>query len=45
MQEFTGREWNPFSEWAITADNAKRRLARALRICVGNELQKMYGIS
>jgi hypothetical protein len=43
VQEFTGREWNSFSEWAITADNAERRLARALRICVGNELQKMYG--
>jgi hypothetical protein len=43
VQEFTGRERNSFPEWAITADNAERRLARALRICVGNELQKVYG--
>jgi len=36
-------EGNFFSEWAITADDAERRLARALRMCVGNELVKMYG--
>jgi hypothetical protein len=43
VQELTGRERNLFSEWTITADDAERRVARALRICVGNELRKMYG--
>ncbi len=36
-------ERNLFSEWAISADDAERRVARAMRICVGNELVKMYG--
>ena len=27
----------------ITADDTERRVARALRICVGNEVRKMYG--
>jgi hypothetical protein len=43
VQELTGQERNPFSEWTITADDAEGRMARALRICVGNELRKMYG--
>jgi hypothetical protein len=43
VQELTGRERHLFSEWAITADDAERRVARALRICVGNEVRKMYG--
>jgi hypothetical protein len=42
MQELTGRERNIFSEWTITADDAERRISRALRICVGNELREMY---
>ena len=37
------RERNAFYEWTITADETARRAARALRICVGNELRKMYG--
>jgi Anti-sigma factor NepR len=41
VQELTGR--NLFSEWTITADDAERRIARALRVCVGNELREMYG--
>ena len=32
---------NAFYEWSITAD--ERRVARALRICVGNEVRKLYG--
>lgn len=39
----TVRKRNLFSEWTITADDAEQRLARALWICVGNELRKMYG--
>jgi hypothetical protein len=31
------------SFWTITADDTERRVARALRICVGNELRKIYG--
>jgi hypothetical protein len=27
----------------ITADDTERRVARALRICVGNEVRKLYG--
>jgi hypothetical protein len=42
VQEFTGRERHLFSEWAITADDAERRIARALRMCVGNEVRKTY---
>ena len=43
MQQTTVRKRNDFSEWAITADDAERRFARAMRICVGGELRKMYG--
>src|SRR5262249_55147147 len=42
VQELTGRERHRFSEWAITADDAERRIARALRKCVGSEVRKMY---
>jgi hypothetical protein len=45
VQKTSVREQNIFSEWAITADDAERRLARAMRICVGNELRKIYGRS
>jgi anti-sigma factor NepR-like protein len=31
------------SFYTITADDPEGRLARALRICVGNELRNMYG--
>jgi hypothetical protein len=31
------------SFWTITADDTERRVARALRFCVGNELRKIYG--
>ena len=37
------REAKPFSEWTITAGDADRRIARAIRICVGNHLRGMYG--
>jgi hypothetical protein len=30
------------SEWTITADDAERRIARAIRSRVGNHLQEMY---
>jgi hypothetical protein len=43
VQELSGRERNLFSEWTITAGDAEHRLARAMRLCVGNELRKMYG--
>jgi hypothetical protein len=43
VQKVFVREQKAFSEWAITADDAERRLARAMRICVGNELRNMYG--
>ena len=33
---------NAFYEWSITADDTERRVARALRICVGNEVRKLY---
>ena len=36
------RESNPFSEWTITADDADARIARAIRICVGNYVREMY---
>ena len=36
------RTLDAFSKWAITADDAERRLARAMKICVGNELRKMW---
>ena len=34
---------NAFYEWTITADDTEGRVARALRICVGNEVRKLYG--
>ena len=33
---------NAFYEWSITADDTERGVARALRICVGNEVRKLY---
>jgi hypothetical protein len=33
----------PQVEWTITAGDTERRVARALRICVGNEVRKLYG--
>jgi len=43
VQELTGRERNVFYEWTITAGDAELRLARAMRLCVGNELRNLYG--
>src|SRR5262249_49819531 len=43
MLESNLRKRDAFSEWTITADNAERRVARAIRICVGKHLQEMYG--
>jgi anti-sigma factor NepR-like protein len=37
------RETKSFSEWTIRADDADARIARAIRICVGNHLRGMYG--
>jgi len=37
------RKENALSEWTITADDANHRIARAIRICVGNHLREMYG--
>jgi hypothetical protein len=37
------QERDVFSEWTIMADNAERRIARAIRICVGKHLQERYG--
>ncbi len=34
---------NPFSEWTISVDDADARIARAIRICVGNYIREMYG--
>jgi anti-sigma factor NepR-like protein len=31
------------SFWTIAAEDAEGPLARAMRLCVGNELRKMYG--
>ena len=36
------RPSNPFSEWTISADDADARIARAIRICVGNYVREMY---
>jgi hypothetical protein len=36
------RKSTPFSEWTITADNAEARIAKAIRICVGNYIREMY---
>jgi hypothetical protein len=43
MPESNLRERNALSEWAIRADDADHRIARAIRICVGNHLRGMYG--
>jgi hypothetical protein len=43
MLESNLRKRDAFSEWTIRADNAERRVARAIRICVGKHLQEMYG--
>jgi hypothetical protein len=32
-----------FSEWTISANDADARIARAIRICVGRHIQKMFG--
>jgi hypothetical protein len=37
------RETKSFSEWTISADDADARVARAIRLCVGNHLRGMYG--
>jgi hypothetical protein len=42
MRERNLPERNAFSEWTITADDAESRVARAIRICVGNHLQRTY---
>jgi Anti-sigma factor NepR len=31
-----------FHGWTITADDTERRVARALRICIGNEIKRLY---
>ncbi len=36
------RESNPFSEWTISADDVDARIARAIRICVGNHVREMH---
>ena len=33
---------NAFHGWTITADDTERRVARALRICIGNEIKRLY---
>jgi len=43
MRESNLRELKAFSEWTISADDAERRIARAIRICVGNHIREMYG--
>ena len=43
MHKLSVRQRNDFYEWAITADDPERQLARAMRICVGGEVRKMYG--
>ena len=44
MWESNLRERNAFYEWrTIPADETQRRVARAMRICVGNEVRKLYG--
>jgi Anti-sigma factor NepR len=37
------RKLKAFSEWTISADDAERRISRAMRICVGNHIREMYG--
>ena len=36
------QESNSFSEWTISADDVDHRIARAIRICVGNHVREMY---
>jgi len=43
MRESNLPERNAFSEWTIRADDADSRIARAIRICVGNHVREMYG--
>jgi hypothetical protein len=43
MQKPNVQERNTPSEGTIRADDAERRIARAMRIGVGNELRKIYG--
>ena len=43
MRETNLRGLNAFTEWTISADDAERRIARALRICVGNHIREMCG--
>jgi hypothetical protein len=43
MRKSNIRERNAFSEWSIRADESERRIARAMRICVGNEVRQIYG--
>jgi len=33
---------NAFHGWTITVNDTERRVARALRICIGNEVEKLY---
>ena len=42
MERFGLPGRDAFSQWAITASDADARIARALRICVGNEIRQMY---
>jgi hypothetical protein len=37
------RKPSSFSEWTISADDVDVSIARAIRICVGNHIKKMYG--
>ena len=43
MRKSALREQNAFYEWTIRADDAERRIARAIRICAGNHVREMYG--
>ena len=36
------RERNAYYEWTMTGADTEGRVARALRICVGNEVRKLY---
>jgi hypothetical protein len=36
------RKPSAFSEWTISADDVDARIARAIRICVGNHVREMY---
>jgi hypothetical protein len=42
MREGKPQEQNAFFEWAITARDAEHRIARAIRICVGNHLRQTF---